>query len=52
MVSADAEASAKGYEIALSAVANGRPETRAAEALLDVGAEALILVSPPWAARN
>lgn len=41
-----AEASAKGYEIALSAVASGRTETRAAEALLDVGAEALILVSP------
>lgn len=41
-----AEASAKGYEIALSAVASGRTETRAAEALLDVGAEALLLVSP------
>lgn len=41
-----AEAAAKGYEIALSAVAAGRPETRAAEALLDVGAAALLLVSP------
>lgn len=41
-----AEASAKGYDIALGAVASGRTETRAAEALLDVGAEALILVSP------
>jgi len=41
-----AEASAKGYEIALSAVANGRPEPRAIEALLDVGAEALIIIAP------
>ncbi|MFD5277661.1 LacI family DNA-binding transcriptional regulator [Pseudarthrobacter sp. NPDC058362] len=41
-----AAASAKGYEIALGAVASGRTESRAAEALLDVGAEALILVSP------
>lgn len=40
-----AEASARGYEIALSAVANGRPETRAIEALLDVGSEALILIA-------
>jgi DNA-binding LacI/PurR family transcriptional regulator len=35
-----------GYEIALSAVANGRPETRAVEALLDLGSEALILIAP------
>ncbi|MBT2513633.1 LacI family DNA-binding transcriptional regulator [Arthrobacter sp. ISL-30] len=41
-----AEAAAKGYEVALSAVANGRPETRAIEALLDFGSEALILISP------
>lgn len=41
-----AEASAKGYEIALSAVANGRPETRVIEALLDFGSEALILIAP------
>jgi DNA-binding LacI/PurR family transcriptional regulator len=41
-----AEASARGYEIALSAVANGRPEARAVETLLDVGAEALILIAP------
>ena len=41
-----AEASARGYEIILSAVANGRPETRAIEALLDVGSEALILIAP------
>lgn len=41
-----AEAAARGYEIALSAVASGRPETRAIEALLDVGSEAVILVAP------
>lgn len=41
-----AAASAKGYEIALSAVASGRPETRAIEAMLDVGSEALILIAP------
>lgn len=41
-----AEAYARGYEIALSAVANGRSETRAIEALLDVGSEALILIAP------
>ncbi|WP_458107529.1 LacI family transcriptional regulator [Arthrobacter sp. R3-55] len=41
-----AEASAKGYEITLSAVANGRPEARAIETLLDVGAEALIVIAP------
>ncbi|WP_017198338.1 LacI family DNA-binding transcriptional regulator [Arthrobacter sp. M2012083] len=41
-----AEASARGYEIALSAVANGRPEARAIETLLDVGAEALIIIAP------
>lgn len=40
-----AEAAARGYEIALSAVAAGRPEERAIESLLDVGAEALILIS-------
>jgi len=41
-----AEAAKRGYEIALSAVAGGRPETRAIEALLDFGSEALILISP------
>ncbi len=41
-----AEASARGYEIALSAVAGGRPEARAIETLLDVGAEALIIIAP------
>ena len=41
-----AEASARGYEIALSAVATGRPEARAIETLLDVGAEALIIIAP------
>jgi DNA-binding LacI/PurR family transcriptional regulator len=41
-----AAANGRGYEIALSAVANGRPESRAAEALLDLGCEALILISP------
>ncbi len=41
-----AEASARGYEIALSAVASGRPEARAIETLLDVGAEALIIIAP------
>lgn len=40
-----AEASARGYEIALSAVASGRPEARAIESLLDVGSEALILTA-------
>lgn len=41
-----AEASNRGYEIALSAVASGRPEARAIETLLDVGAEALIIIAP------
>jgi DNA-binding LacI/PurR family transcriptional regulator len=41
-----AEAAARGYEIALSAVANGRTETRAIESLLDFGSEALILIAP------
>ncbi|MBO1269279.1 LacI family DNA-binding transcriptional regulator [Arthrobacter cavernae] len=41
-----AAAQVRGYEIALSAVANGRPESRAVEALLDLGCEALILISP------
>jgi DNA-binding LacI/PurR family transcriptional regulator len=47
-----AEASARGYEIALSAVANGRPETRAIEALLDFGSEALIMISPTLSNRD
>lgn len=41
-----AEAETRGYEIALSAVASGRPETRAIESLLDFGSEALIMISP------
>lgn len=41
-----AGATVRGYDIALSAVANGRPETRAVESLLDLGCEALILISP------
>jgi len=41
-----AAATSRGYEIALSAVAAGRPETRAVESLLDFGSEALILISP------
>lgn len=41
-----AQANSRGYEIALSAVANGRTETRAIESLLDLGAEALIMISP------
>ncbi|MEI2277351.1 LacI family transcriptional regulator [Paenarthrobacter ilicis] len=41
-----AGATARGYDIALSAVANGRPETAAVESLLDLGCEALIMVSP------
>jgi DNA-binding LacI/PurR family transcriptional regulator len=41
-----AQATSRGYEIALSAVANGRPETRAIESLLDFGSEALIMISP------
>ncbi|MFF1880638.1 LacI family DNA-binding transcriptional regulator [Pseudarthrobacter sp. NPDC058196] len=40
-----AKAAARGYEIALSAVAVGRPEALAIESLLDMGAEALILIS-------
>jgi DNA-binding LacI/PurR family transcriptional regulator len=41
-----AAAAARGYEIVLSAVAGGRPESRAVEALLDFGSEAIILISP------
>ena len=41
-----AEASAKGYELALGGVTSGRPEARTIEALLDFGSEALILISP------
>ncbi len=41
-----AQANSRGYEIALSAVANGRTETRAIESLLDLGSEALIMISP------
>lgn len=41
-----AEAQGRGYEIALSAIASGRPETRAIESLLDFGSEALVMVSP------
>ena len=41
-----AGASERGYDIALSAVANGRPEPRAVESLLDLGCEALIMISP------
>lgn len=41
-----AAASTRGYEIALSAVASGRPEARAIETLLDVGAEGLIIIAP------
>ncbi|MEO5314655.1 LacI family DNA-binding transcriptional regulator [Pseudarthrobacter sp. CC12] len=41
-----AAASARGYEIALSAVANNRPEARSIEALLDFGSEALVLIAP------
>lgn len=41
-----AQANARGYEIALSAVANGRTETHAIESLLDLGSEALIMISP------
>ena len=41
-----AEASARGYEITLSAVASSRPEARAIETLLDVGAEGLIIIAP------
>lgn len=41
-----AQANSRGYEIALSAVANGRAETRAVESLLDLGSEALIMISP------
>jgi DNA-binding LacI/PurR family transcriptional regulator len=40
-----AQANSRGYEIALSAVANGRTETRAIESLLDLGSEALIMIS-------
>lgn len=47
-----AAAQMRGYEIALSAVANGRPESRAVEALLDLGCEALILISPTLDAQE
>ncbi|MGJ3190462.1 LacI family transcriptional regulator [Paenarthrobacter nitroguajacolicus] len=41
-----AGATLRGYDIALSAVAKGRPEERAVESLLDLGCEALIMISP------
>lgn len=41
-----AAATSRGYELALSAVASGRPESRAIESLLDFGSAALILISP------
>ncbi|WP_416403556.1 LacI family DNA-binding transcriptional regulator [Arthrobacter sp. LFS091] len=41
-----AGAMTRGYDIALSAVASGRPEARAVESLLDLGCEALIMISP------
>ena len=41
-----AGATLRGYDLALSAVANGRPESRAVESLLDLGCEALIMISP------
>lgn len=41
-----AAATSRGYELALSAVASGRPETRAIESLLDFGSAALIMISP------
>ena len=41
-----AGATLRGYDIALSAVAKGRPESRAVESLLDLGCEALIMISP------
>jgi DNA-binding LacI/PurR family transcriptional regulator len=47
-----AAAAARGYEIALSAVADGRPETRAIEALLDFGSEALILIAPTLSSQD
>ena len=47
-----AAATARGYEIALSAVAHGRPETRAIESLLDVGSEALIMISPTLSSQE
>ena len=45
-----AQANSRGYEIALSAVANGRSETRAVESLLDFGSEALVMISPTLSA--
>lgn len=44
--SAYLQADLRGYEIALSAVASGRTETRAIESLLDLGSETLIMISP------
>lgn len=52
MDAAYAEASARGYAIALSTVANGRPEARAIEDLLDVGSEALILIASTLTEEN
>lgn len=47
-----AQAKSRGYEIALSAVANGRTETRAVESLLDFGSEALVMISPTLSAEE
>lgn len=41
-----AQAGRRGYEIVLSAVGSSRPEARAANGLLDFGAEALIMIAP------
>jgi DNA-binding LacI/PurR family transcriptional regulator len=47
-----AGATLRGYDIALSAVANGRSEDRAVESLLDLGCEALIMISPTLAEQE
>ncbi|MGP0222264.1 LacI family DNA-binding transcriptional regulator [Paenarthrobacter sp. NCHU4564] len=41
-----AGAAHRGYDIALSAVTGDRPESQAVESLLDLGCEALIMISP------
>lgn len=47
-----AAATSRGYELALSAVASSRPESRAIESLLDFGSAALILISPTLSAEE
>ncbi|MDI2034325.1 LacI family DNA-binding transcriptional regulator [Paenarthrobacter nitroguajacolicus] len=47
-----AGATQRGYDIALSAVVDGRSEERAVESLMDLGCEALIMISPALGERE